>query len=186
VYYSSPGACNGSNSRLNAKYAVIRNGDSSTPSLGGPCGMRQVTAIRSAPSGCELSRMVSARKIACHEPDPNVTNAVAGSCGATRVRQDRQRAGPDRSHARGGPVPRSAVLPDPDRGRHHRYRHDARFASASPALTVFGVAAVCHPGSPCVTVVTGLETLVRRLWRHCDDGQKALRLSPRHAERARP
>jgi hypothetical protein len=35
--------------------------------------MRRFSAIRSAPSGCELARMVSARKIACHEPDPNVT-----------------------------------------------------------------------------------------------------------------
>ena len=39
--YSSLGAGDGSNSTLNAEYAVIRNGDSSTPSLGGPCGMRR-------------------------------------------------------------------------------------------------------------------------------------------------
>jgi hypothetical protein len=39
----------------NAECVVIRNGDSPTPSLGGPCGMRRVTAIGSAPSGCELA-----------------------------------------------------------------------------------------------------------------------------------
>ena len=37
MYYSSPGAGEGSNFSLNAGYAVIRNADSSTPSLGGPC-----------------------------------------------------------------------------------------------------------------------------------------------------
>ncbi|HEX6760768.1 MAG TPA: lamin tail domain-containing protein [Propionibacteriaceae bacterium] len=37
MYYSSPGAGEGSNSRLNAEHAVIRNGDSPTPSLGRPC-----------------------------------------------------------------------------------------------------------------------------------------------------
>lgn len=75
MYYSSLGAGDGSNSTLNAEYAVIRNADSPTPLLGGPCGMRRVTAIRSAPLRLRAgwqARMVSARKIACHESDSYV------------------------------------------------------------------------------------------------------------------
>jgi hypothetical protein len=76
AYCNSPGAGDGSNSSLNAEYAVIRNGASSTPSLGGPCGDAAGHRYRFGTLRLRAgwqARMVSARKIACHESEPNVT-----------------------------------------------------------------------------------------------------------------
>ena len=76
AYYSSPGADERSNYSLTAEYAVIRNGDSLTPSLGwavrDAAGHRYRFGTLRLRAGWQ-ARMVSARKIACHEPEPNVT-----------------------------------------------------------------------------------------------------------------
>jgi hypothetical protein len=77
VYSSSPGvgAGDGSNSRLNAEYAVIRNIDSPTPSrwtVRDAAGHRYTFGTLRLRIGWQ-ARMGSARKIACHEPDPKVT-----------------------------------------------------------------------------------------------------------------
>jgi hypothetical protein len=80
VYYSSPGAGGGSNSRLNADYAVIRNGDSPTPSLGGPWPDAAVNRYAFGTSGCELARMVPVRDClprARSKRDDTVTGRVA-------------------------------------------------------------------------------------------------------------
>jgi hypothetical protein len=76
VYYSSPGAGDGSNCRLNAEYAVIRNGDSPHTITGwavrDAAGHRYRFGTLRLRAG-KQARMVSARKIACHEPIQNVT-----------------------------------------------------------------------------------------------------------------
>jgi len=76
VYYSSPGAGDGSNSRLTAEYAVIRNGDSPHTITGwavrDAAGHRYTFGTLRFRAGWQ-AKMMSARKIARHESDPNVT-----------------------------------------------------------------------------------------------------------------